>query len=99
MDCRQKARKLFVIKILTSNPWRLKILQTIFANPAPSKTFRGGGGGGIPDRPDFPETKLPKIQFFQRFTNLFLIFRTPTTHQPLIALQPLPVARPYLPSR
>ena len=33
---REKARKFFVVKILTSNPYALKILRTIFANPAPA---------------------------------------------------------------
>ena len=37
----------FVLKILTSKLFALKILQTIFANPAPSKAFRGMGGGGV----------------------------------------------------
>jgi hypothetical protein len=36
------------LKILTSNLFAIKILQTLFANPAPSKTFRGMGGGGLP---------------------------------------------------
>jgi hypothetical protein len=31
---------------LTSNPLAFKILQTIFANPAPLKAFQGVGGGG-----------------------------------------------------
>jgi hypothetical protein len=44
----QKARKSFKLKILTSNPYALKILQTIFAAPAPVKAFRGMGGGGVP---------------------------------------------------
>jgi hypothetical protein len=37
----------FVVKILTSNSFALKILRTLFANPAPSKTSRGRGGGGV----------------------------------------------------
>jgi hypothetical protein len=44
----QPAPKPCVIKILTSNPWRLKILQTLSANPAPVKPFKAQGGGGIP---------------------------------------------------
>jgi hypothetical protein len=35
-----------VLKILTSKPFAIKILQTLFANPAPRKPFRGRGGGG-----------------------------------------------------
>jgi hypothetical protein len=38
----------FVLKILTSKPLGLKILQTIFANPAPVAAFREGDGGGYP---------------------------------------------------
>ena len=45
---REKATKLFVVKILTSKALWLKILQTIFAKPAPVKAFRAGGGGGYP---------------------------------------------------
>jgi hypothetical protein len=41
-------RNSFVLKILTSKLFGLKILQTLFANPAPSKAFKGYGGGGIP---------------------------------------------------
>ena len=48
-------RKSFKVKILTSNPYALKILQTIFANPAPVKAFSGGGGrGGTPRFQEFP---------------------------------------------
>jgi hypothetical protein len=31
---------------MTSNPLALKILQTIFANPAPVAAFKGWGEGG-----------------------------------------------------
>lgn len=44
----EKADKFFVVKILTCKPLRLKILQSIFADPAPVKAFRGVGGGGYP---------------------------------------------------
>jgi hypothetical protein len=37
----QEGCKFFVIKILTCNSLRLKILQTIFADPAPVKPFKG----------------------------------------------------------
>jgi hypothetical protein len=36
----------FVVKILTSKPLGLKILQGIFVEPAPVKAFRELGGGG-----------------------------------------------------
>src|SRR6266446_5286687 len=35
----------FVVKILTSKPSAIKILQTLFARPAPSKPFKGMGVG------------------------------------------------------
>jgi hypothetical protein len=38
----------FVVKILTSKPLGLKILQTIFVKPAPVAAFRGGQGEGVP---------------------------------------------------
>ncbi len=44
---REKARKFFVVKILTSNPLGLNILQGIFAHPAPVKAFRGAGGPAV----------------------------------------------------
>jgi hypothetical protein len=47
-DKRQKAPKLFEIKILTTKPYGHKILQSKFAKPAPVKAFRRGGGGGTP---------------------------------------------------
>jgi hypothetical protein len=67
----ENTHKFFVIKILTSNPLRLKILQSIFANPAPVKAFSGWGGGGTPltqdvsqneTRPNAPDKpSLPTI--------------------------------------
>ena len=48
-----KACKSFKVKILTSNSYGLKILQTIFAAPAPVKAFRGMGGGGTPQFGEF----------------------------------------------
>ncbi len=73
---RENTRKLFVIRILTSKPLPLRILQAIFANPAPVKAFRGGGGGGgYPSNPGFPQNEtrdnelvaLPANNFFSRF--------------------------------
>jgi len=40
--------KFCVLKILTSKLFDIKILQTLFAKPAPSKTFGGVGEGGYP---------------------------------------------------
>jgi hypothetical protein len=52
----------FVVSILTCKPLALKILQSIFAEPAPVKTFEGWGGGGYPENPlDFH-----KMEFSQR---------------------------------
>jgi len=44
----EPTRNSFIFKILTSKPLGLKILQTIFANPAPVAAFRGLAGGGYP---------------------------------------------------
>jgi len=43
-------RKLFVIHILIANSLALKILQTLFAEPAPVKPFRGGWEGNLQGR-------------------------------------------------
>lgn len=40
--------KFCVLKILTSKLFDIKILQTLFAKPAPSKTFGGVGEAGVP---------------------------------------------------
>ena len=45
---RERGSNSFVLKILTSKPLGLKILQTIFVNPAPVAAFGGVGGGGYP---------------------------------------------------
>jgi hypothetical protein len=42
----KSTRNSFVLKILTSNLFAINILQTLFANPAPSKLFKGMGEGG-----------------------------------------------------
>jgi hypothetical protein len=55
----------FGIKILTPKPKGLKILRTMFADPAPSKTFRGGGGGGYRNQAvNFPKTKFAQLNLF-----------------------------------
>jgi hypothetical protein len=55
----EKARKSLVIKILTSKALGLKILQGLFAEPAPGKGLRGVGEGGYPPRPgNFPRKTL-----------------------------------------
>jgi hypothetical protein len=65
----KKARKVFEIKILTSNPQRLNILQPIFANPAPVKAFRGWWGYPNPKR--FPKLELRKSRFRDADSKLF----------------------------
>jgi hypothetical protein len=54
-----------VLKILTSKLFDIKILQTLFANPAPSKAFRRWGGGGYPAfAPTFPNRQQPHPTLF-----------------------------------
>jgi hypothetical protein len=56
-----------VLNILTSKFFDINILQTLFANPAPSKAFRGYGGGGIPlFRPSFPNREQRCADLFQQ---------------------------------
>ncbi|SRR6266567_789678 len=47
-DFRRSSAKCFVVKILTSKPLGLKILQRLFAGSAPGKAFHGDGEGGTP---------------------------------------------------
>ena len=55
----KKSPKSFVVKILTSKPLGLKILQTLFANPAPVAAFQRRWGRGGPLKPGrFPELNL-----------------------------------------
>ena len=56
-----KTRNSIVFKILTSNPYGLKILQTLFAKPAPVKPFQGVRGRGVPlTTPNFPKWTSPE---------------------------------------
>jgi len=69
----KKARKLFEIKILTPNSYALKILQTIFAKPAPVKAFRGMGGRGYTSKRNvFPKRNPLKCWFQHAKRNIFL---------------------------
>jgi len=70
-DALAASTKFFVVKILTPKPLGLKILQTVFAEPAPLKAFRGWGEGGYPDNHKFPKTELPKELPKSRLIQLF----------------------------
>jgi hypothetical protein len=68
----KKARKVFEIKILTSNPQRLNILQPMFANPAPVKAFSGWWGeGGTPTRGGFPNWNYVNLASATTIPNYF----------------------------
>jgi hypothetical protein len=62
---RLRGPKSLVFKILTSKLVAIRILQTLFVNPAPSKGFKDQGGGGYP--PKAPMSAKPKT----RRTNYF----------------------------
>jgi len=54
-----------VFKILTLNSYGLKILQTLFAEPAPGAPSQGEGGRGVPrTSTDFPKPNGPETVFF-----------------------------------
>jgi hypothetical protein len=61
----------FALKILTSNSLGLKILQTLFAEPAPVKAFERLGGGGYPST---EENSQNGTLLFKRFPVLKSIF-------------------------
>jgi hypothetical protein len=58
--------KLFARKILTSKLFDTKILQTFFAKPAPSKTFRGVGEGVPRFHAYFPKPGTAPRRFISR---------------------------------
>ena len=66
MEAKSWRPNAFVFKILTSKIFDIKILQTLFAKPAPSKTFREYGGGGVPRfRIQFPNPQQPPVDLFR----------------------------------
>ena len=76
MDGPQKWPKSSVIRILTINSLTLRILQTLFAQPAPVKRFRRVGGAGTPSSREFVLPTLrnetpPKLGFGRPATNFF----------------------------
>jgi hypothetical protein len=65
-------RNSFVFKILTSNSYGLKILQTLFAKPAPVKPFQGVGGRGVSlTTSRFPKWNTPEITLSRAVVPLF----------------------------
>jgi hypothetical protein len=69
---RARGYKSFVFNILTSNPLGLKILQTIFANPALVKAFRGVEEGGyLSTSTLLPKITLTKKHPFRDIPNFF----------------------------
>jgi hypothetical protein len=68
----RKVRNFFRIKILTCNPYGLKILQIISAKPAPVKASRGGGGEGVPGFTAFSQNEThSKPQFLDARQTIF----------------------------
>src|SRR5271166_5498552 len=61
----------FVVKILTSNPLALKILQSIFANPAPVAAFRRWEEGGTSEASDFSQKRTRRKTGRQHFSPEF----------------------------
>ena len=51
----EKGHKSLIVKMLTSNPLGLNILQTLFAEPAPVRLSEGAGEGVAPEAKIFPE--------------------------------------------
>jgi hypothetical protein len=68
---RERGSNSFVLKILTSKPLPLKILQTIFANPAPVAAFRGWGGGGYPLNPAVLPKRTRRKKLFSTYRRNF----------------------------
>ena len=68
----RKTRKIFEINILTSKPYGLKILQTIFAIPAPVAASERVEGRGTRFKAGFSKTepvpKAPKFVTAQRIS-------------------------------
>jgi hypothetical protein len=68
----QKSCNPFVVKILTSNPYALKILQTLFAKPAPVKAFQRDRGRGVPTSiPKFPKWSRARTHNSTQSENIF----------------------------
>lgn len=68
----QSSANCFVVKILTSNPLALTILQRRFAKPAPVAASRGGWGEGYPTPPHHSQNRTsPRKRFPQCSSNFF----------------------------
>ena len=81
----------FGIKILTSNPYALKILQTHFVEPAPGKAFAEGRERGDPKPKPIPKSKPSEKsrrnrkfkKYFQfQISKKILSFRAKSRNQP-----------------
>ncbi|MFZ0761908.1 MAG: hypothetical protein WAM69_18330, partial [Candidatus Sulfotelmatobacter sp.] len=69
---RDKGSKSFVVKILTSKLFDIKILRTLFADPAPVKAFRGWQEGGIPEKRRFSRNETASRATFEcSFQSIF----------------------------
>jgi hypothetical protein len=76
----KKSSNSFVVKILTSKPLGLKILQTLFAKPAPVKAFGGGGGGGMPQNARISQNELAEMSAMR--AHFFKFFSAPIPKAP-----------------
>jgi hypothetical protein len=69
-----KTRNSILFKILTSNSYGLKILQTLFVKPAPVKPFQGVGGRGVSlTCSRFPKWNRRKNRFGSLLTCFFFV--------------------------
>jgi len=72
----RKTRKIFEINILTSKPYGLKILQTIFAKPAPVAASETAEGRGTRFKAGFPKTEpVPKAKIRHCAKNFKVLFQ------------------------
>jgi hypothetical protein len=62
----------FVLRILTSNRYALKILQPIFAEAAPVKAFQRGWGEGVHDTTRFSQNETTKKPAMNLSLKIFL---------------------------
>jgi hypothetical protein len=65
--------KCFITKILTSELFAVKILQTLFANPAPVKALRGGRGVPSTSKgfPEWDKSHNPRLNLLKPIAENF----------------------------